>query len=144
MKPDEPQIQRIEKSIREIHEYARHTMQTFTAFFTFFVAMNYATMGFLAKDGDGANQSKLVSLIARIFIYQNILAIVSCVVIAVYLFRANRQLLDYQEFLNGPEVVPSILRQSVLPKWLYIGVILLSFLTFAGMIVAWLLYKPFH
>jgi uncharacterized membrane protein (DUF485 family) len=136
MNTDEAQHDRIEKVIREIHEYARHTMQLFVAFFTFFVLMNYTTMGFLAKDLSQISK-EIVSRIAWTFIFQNSLAIVSCVLVAVYLRRAD---LDHQKALAAHPVPPLSVSASVLPKHLYLGILVLSGLTFAVMVRVWCLF----
>src|SRR5262245_29012619 len=135
MKLDATQIEHVQKVIREIHEYARHAMQLFVAFFTFFVAMNYATMGFLVRDSSSkAGAGKLISLIAGVFIYQNILAIVCCIVIGFYFFRADCRILGYQAMFDDSE------EPSALPKRTYAAILVLSVLTFVRMIVVWACY----
>jgi hypothetical protein len=141
MSPSESQLQRIEETIREIHEYARHTMQLYIAFFTFFVAMNYATMGFLVKDaGSKPEATNLIFLIARVFIYQNLLAVASSIVVAIYFIRADRRLYRYQAAFEDTGSMSPLLRQSALPKQFYLWGLLLCLLTYIGMIFAWSRY----
>jgi hypothetical protein len=141
MNPTESQFQRIEKTIREIHEYVRHSIQLYIAFFTFFVAMNYATMGFLAKDvGSKLETSNLIFLIARVFIYQNILAVASSVLVAIYVVCADRRLYHYHTAFEDTGAMSSLLQQRALPKQFYLWMLLLCLLTYIGMIVVWLRY----
>lgn len=69
----------IVRQIGELHDYARHVYQLFIAWFTVFVSVNFATMGWLAKhEGSPAGNAWLTSLVAILFIVQNILGIIAC------------------------------------------------------------------
>ena len=141
MSSSESQLQRIEKTIREIHEYARHTAQLYIAFFTFFVAMNYATMGFLVKDaGSKPEATNLIVLIARVFIFQNLLAVASSIGAAIYFIWADRRLCRYQAAFQDTGSISPLLRHRALPKQFYLWCLLLCLFTYIGMIYAWSRY----
>lgn len=68
----------IHRKLDEIHEYARQTFQLFIGWFTFFVTVSYAAMGWLAKPDANSSLSEFVSVIPSMFISQNIVGMAAC------------------------------------------------------------------
>src|SRR5947209_5879515 len=87
--------------ITERHDYARHSFTSMVTWFTFFVTVNYASMGWLATSKDGAltNASGPIVLVAAVFVTQNILGIIICFVMKNYFVRSNQRLFDAQKLL---------------------------------------------
>jgi hypothetical protein len=73
-------LERISKKIGQLHDYTRSTMQLLIAWFTFFVAVNSATAGWLVtKPKDAVSFSgPLIWIIAGVFTLQNVLGIIAC------------------------------------------------------------------
>ena len=71
-----------ENQLRQIHDYIRHSFQTFVAWFTVFATINYFAFGWMvsvARDGTstGASSFSVVPLalpVAIVFAIQNVLA----------------------------------------------------------------------
>ncbi|MFZ1546379.1 MAG: hypothetical protein WAT12_04685, partial [Candidatus Nitrotoga sp.] len=87
----------LKSCITEHHNYARHIFTSVVGWFTFFVTINYASMGWLASASDKIKENLgPVYLIAFAFITQNILGIIICIYIKGYLISTNRRLFDTQ------------------------------------------------
>lgn len=131
------QLDRVDKKIGEIHNYVRHTMQTLIVWYTFFVTVNSASMGLLAKDIDFTKTNKgLLYLIGGIFVSQNVLGILA--------FRwVKKKLNQSSDDISQYETVAAILtgqtclRDISMPADLYSKVISMMMLTLLIIIAAW-------
>lgn len=145
---DEPQ-----RKIGELHEYARHAFQLFMGWFTVFIVVNYATMGWLAKDGGifrpsspatssaaagGPNMSVILSVVV-LFISQHILGILACSVLARYFRTTNASIVALEDEIKGKDVVRAANAgpRSTLPLRLYLAILALCAAAMACIATAW-------
>ena len=138
-----------ESCIAERHNYARHTFTSTVGWFTFFVTINYATMGWLAGAADKLKGNyPTIVLIACLFFTQNILGIIACLVMRSYFFRCNARILEAQAFLlrtkSIPEDYADLGGQTCLPLRLYSTLIVLMIIALVPILLAWLLFPFFY
>ena len=91
-----------------IERIEKNTMNLFkllVSWFTFFVTINWASLGWLAANSSDLVANPLVSLVSYIFAWQNVLGIVTCVISGFYLVRVKKRIeLLYSEQDNGKEL----------------------------------------
>lgn len=129
--------QQTERRLDEIHEYIRHLFQLLVGWFTFFVTVNYASLGWLAAaNADGKNSlASFAWLVPVMFIIQNLLGLAACY----YVWLALR---DYDERVFNLE--KSIVHnrkaedeRTAVPMPLYSRVILLMALSLLTIASVW-------
>ncbi len=93
MADDKTLLESSENKIKELHSNIRHITQLAMNWFAFFVTVNYVTMGWLAKGpGDGGANPHVVSIVARVFIVQNVLGAFGLAAVLVSAFFMKRQI----------------------------------------------------
>src|SRR5690348_7890141 len=124
----------IERNISETHQYARTTFQSLVTWFTVFTTVNYATMGWLAKDTPRRERVA----VAALFLTQNTVAIVAVFVAGRSFRRLAEQITRLVRTRDGDhagdaEILPRAFYQSVCmmmgaalllvtAAWIYLGV----------------------
>ena len=139
----------VESCVAERHNYARHAFTSTVGWFTFFVTINYATMGWLAGlAGKPKGNYPVIVLIACLFSAQNILGIIACLVMRSYFFRCNRRIREAQALLlrtkSIPEDYTDLGGQTCLPLRLYSTLIVLMIVALVPILVAWCLFAVFY
>jgi hypothetical protein len=135
----------VESCIAERHNYARHIFTSAVGWFTFFVTVNYASMGWLAGAADKfkGNHATIV-LIASLFSTQNLLGIIACLFIRSYFFRCNSRILQGQALLLRAEAIAEdqgdLSGQTCLPLRLYSTLIILMIVALAPILAAWIIF----
>src|SRR5258708_11363 len=85
------------QEIRFGSEYVRHTFGLLVTWFTFFVALNYATMGWLSRQDVHETVSPLRLVLPVLFIGQGILGVMACRRANAYLAAALGRVHDLLE-----------------------------------------------
>jgi hypothetical protein len=114
------QKESVENRLKQLHEYNRHVAQLIVAWFTFFVTVNYAVMGWLLSTvyaakpvADSVPHSIwLLRLIVFLFALQNLLGICACRVIRSHLLASASLVHQLEASLAEPEL-PSFLTVPV-------------------------------
>ncbi len=135
----------LERQINETHQYIRHTFQILVTWFTVFISINYASMGWLAKDE--THTRGLLIIIAIMFITQNALGISAIVAIRQYMQLANAKLRRYEEEAAAlaNRAAPAPVIDTGMPIELYPRVLNLMKWGLVSILVAWLLLPiPFY
>jgi|GEM_PF-3388638 len=131
----------VETSIKERHEYARHVFTSTINWFSFFVVLNYGAMSWLAGSDKLKGDPRSVILVASGFIAQNILGIIACLIVRRYFARSETRLLEAQAILlkrkSIPEDLSDLSGQTCLPRRLYSTVIALMIVALVPILVAW-------
>ena len=98
--------QRNENRLRQIHDYIRHTLQLFLAWFAFFATINYAALGWLASSGGSTAKPppSFVLALALNLIIQNLLGICAAVIVE----RALTDLASKASKLEAPDTIVPI------------------------------------
>lgn len=86
--------------ITERHVYARHVFTSVVGWFTFFVTINYASMGWLvgASDKIAHHQTPLI-ILSVVFVTQNILGIIECFKVKAYFVELSNSFIAMQKHL---------------------------------------------
>lgn len=90
--------------------FVKHIFQALIAWFTFFLTINWATLGWLAANFTAVKQGSLGTTVSIIFAWQNFLGISICCITGVYFFNAYRKIkaicasmnIDYFDFRDFP------------------------------------------
>jgi len=133
-------FERVDKKIRELHEYTRRIVQLLVAWYTFFGTINYASMGWFAKSAPEVGPNvRLIQTIAVVFIVQNLLGIIICFAVRRQMFKNHEQIKIYETFVfekaNYTRVdFPS---DTCIPADLISLVTLFMAITGVTLIVAW-------
>jgi hypothetical protein len=132
----------IEDCIAERHNYARHTFTSTITWFTFFVAINYGTMGWLTGATSKAPANyRMIALVACGFFLQNILGIIACFIVRAYFFRCNGRTLEAQAVILREKTIAEdptdLAGQTCLPIRLYSTVIILMIIALVPILLAW-------
>ena len=136
------QKESVENRLKQLHEYNRHLAQLIVAWFTFFVTVNYAVMGWLlislyaAKPVAGSlpHGTRLLPLIVILFALQNVLGICACWVIRSHLLASAALVHQLEASLGEPET-PSF---QTVPVDVYGGSLLLMTIALVLLLVAWI------
>jgi hypothetical protein len=128
------------RRISDLNAYARHSFQTLVSWFTFFVTVNYASMGWLA--GSDNPNTKMVDLIGVMFIIQNLLGIAACLLVKRYLLLTDKKILGLEQHVVGSplRVVAELDNETPMPLTLYSWVIILMVGALLTIIGAWSLF----
>ena len=93
--------------IERTDSYIKHYFTLLVTWFTFFVTVNWASLGWLAANIDKSKDNKLIGIVSAVFAWQNFLAIIICAVMGVYFYIASKRLLkleskiqEYKEYKN--------------------------------------------
>jgi hypothetical protein len=124
------------RRISDLNAYARHSFQLLVSWFTFFVTVNYASMGWLA--GSRKPGPRIV-LIASMFIAQNLLGILACLAVRRHLLTADKKILGLEQHVVGSplRVVADLDNETPMPLGLYSWVIFLMVVALITIIIAW-------
>lgn len=95
---DIDKINKTEKAIEHVNDFAKLHFQLLVTWFTFFMTVNWATLGWLAGNSGGFYSEKL-GLIAYVFLYQNILAIAVCFFSIFYFSSINKRLNQMEKII---------------------------------------------
>jgi hypothetical protein len=128
----------IEDSISERHDYTRQIFQISVAWFTFFITVNYAAMGWLAPVAD--NHKNAVVLIALLFLVQNGLGITICAVLRCHFAKTDKRIHELQlQLLNleAPENPATPSSETAMPRQFYSICMILMIVTMSTIIITW-------
>jgi len=129
-----PALERLQKAVRESHEYCRHSMLMWMQWFTFFLTVNYVALGWFA--GELARQElknyRALKEVALMFVSQNLLGIVVCLLTWRYLSVAARAFASEYNDLG--------LKSPTFPVRFYAIAVLLGAAAMALVIVLWLTF----
>jgi hypothetical protein len=131
--------------IRELHEYTRQIFTSTVAWFTFFITVNYASMGWFAstKEQTASTSHAAIKWVSYLFILQDFLGIVVCVVIAIHFWHTNRRILLLHQQLtklaDAPVDANAMPGQTSMPLWFYTNCMILMVVTLISILVAWLI-----
>ncbi len=128
----------LSRRIAEIHEYVRHIYQLFVGWFTFFVTINYATLGWLAKASGAEVSLSTRWSIAVLFFCQNALGITACLFVRAFLIARALEV-DKIEQMHGDISLGRLLEFDVgtVPRELYSRTIILMMLALISLLVWW-------
>ena len=132
----------VETCIAERHNYARHIFTALVGWFTFFVTVNYASMGWLSSAADkNLITWKVVLLISTIFAIQNVLGIMICLIVRSYFKRANKRILAAQgHVIHAQDIredISDLAGQTCLPLRLYSTSTIMMVLSMLPLLTAW-------
>jgi len=124
----------LESKIKELQTNVRHITQLAMGWFAFFVTINYASMGWLAAKapGGGSIDSRMIWIIAVVFIVQNILGIFAICGVEKATRVKSKQVHMYEKLIFDEGKPPRILKAESIPIKLYttvercLSVVLLS------------------
>ena len=119
---------------RQAHEYARHTFGILVQWFTFFITINYAVMGWLAA----TKRPKFVVLIATLFVIQNLLGICAELVIFGWLQDAKACVDRYDRLRAFSAGDPA--SDTCMPIRVYRRAVYLMIAALGTILVAWILF----
>ena len=131
-------------AISEENNYIRHMLTSAVGWFSFFVTVNYASMGWLAGAADKfkGNYPAIV-LISALFVTQNILGIMACLAVRRYFSGAHERLEGlHRAFVGGSDSAgDSALSASKLgsyfPVSLYRRLMLFMVVAMIPVMIAW-------
>lgn len=131
-----------QRRLRETHEYARHVFNVLVSWFTFFITINYASMGWLAgKSAVDSPKVELVQLISYLFISQNILGVAAEITILYYLLDANRRARSYEQIIQRD--LSHIDTHTCIPIRVYAPAVLLMSSALLTILIAWCMLPSF-
>ncbi len=139
------QLDYIANKVKELHNNVRHLTQLTMAWYAFFVTINYASMGWLAKTpGSQDINRNLIMLIAGVFITQNILGIVVILMTGRAVKTKSEQISIYENlpFDKEKEEHRNIVGSGSTPIDLYGWVKWLMIVALVLIVLAWLAF-PF-
>lgn len=119
--------------IDELHLYSRHLIQLWVQWFTFFLTVNYVALGWFAG-GDHNKLTNRCSLvyIAALFITQNVLGIIVCMIARRYFSKTAQVLATQYQQLN---IVAPEFGQRVYVVAVMVGAVAMVFV-----VACWLLF----
>lgn len=127
---------------KQVHDYVRHIMTTLVSWFTVFITVNYATLGWLLSkvvgEGGGGEGStrKLRLLVAILFIVQNGLGLFAIGAARKYLLRAAGLLTGRADALQVRLVPQEVYPRAASLMQIALGTVIVAWL---GMIfLQWL------
>ena len=136
-----------ESDIKQRHDYARHAFTATTGWFTFFVTVNYASMGWLAGSADKfSGNHSVIRLVAGLFITQNILGIIACVIMRRFFFHCNDRIRESLRALPEVEISGDecdLAGQTGLPIGLYSILMILMIVALIPVLIAWIMFHSF-
>lgn len=130
----------VQTRISEIHQYARHLFSQFVGWFTFFITINYASMGWLiGSDTDFTEKGKLLWLISSLFISQNVLGIFACAFFRHRMLKYKESLENYERArcASDSDVPQDLQAVATMPAYLYRLSFLLMIVALLTILVAW-------
>ncbi len=106
----------LQRRIEASHEYARHMVSNLIKWYTFFVGVNYVSMGWFATHRE-LESSNMIILIAAMFIMQNVLGIMACMRIKRYLVTTGDEIIESEQSLVGE--LSDEAREAFMPSLVY-------------------------
>lgn len=141
--------ERISKKIGQLHDYTRSTIQLLIAWFTFFVAVNSATAGWLVtKPKDAALfNGPLIWIIAGVFTLQNVLGVIACLFIRTQVTKTKTHIEVLEANLlkieRGEEIQDTSLDAGI-PSDLYSKVTWLLTASLLALALLWAAFLVIH
>ena len=121
--------------VSQIHDYSRHLFTSVVGWFTFFITINYASIGWLATGETFDSPNKVLLVVAILFVTQNILGIIACLVM-------RRQFYIYNEEIREIEIANGLGEEATsstcLPVRLYSKSLILMITALITILIAWL------
>src|SRR5262249_33161265 len=130
----------LERRMTASHGYVRHMISSLVKWYTFFVGVNYASMGWFATHPE-LQSSNTIFLIAGMFIMQNVLGIIACMRIRRYVIVAGNEFLATEQSLIGA-ALSSEARETLMPSPVYARAIQLMVLGLVFIVLVWVVF-PF-
>lgn len=127
-------LNELDSELKRRDDYIKHSFQLLVTWFTFFVTVNWATMGWVAFSLKQVTETEFIRIVAGIFAWQSMLGLILCVV-AIFYIRS--QIIRLTEL--KPDQEEKGLFSSVTPGLLYQGSIVLMFLALLPVEIVWLL-----
>jgi len=125
----------VEASIAERHDYARQIFALAVTWFTFFVTVNYAAMGWLAPNAYKIKHALL--LIALLFWAQNILGITVCSLMLRHFPNTNRRIAELQkQLMELQSLSPTPSSETAMPLLFYSQCLKLMIITLVTIMLA--------
>jgi hypothetical protein len=119
-----------------INSYIRTSAQLHLAWYTFFVTVNYAVLGYMASQYvRGAATDPSVLVLAIVLIVQGVLAIIACVNYESYIKKSEARITTILKELTRPNgEAPN----NPIPGKLYHDTTILMIISFAALLLFWL------
>lgn len=118
------------------HNYVRHIVSNLIKWYTFFVGVNYVSMGWFATHHDELASSNMILLIAGMFIMQNVLGIMACMRIKRYLLATGNEIIETEQGLVGKELSDEA-REALIPSLVYSRSIQLMITGLVFIVLVW-------
>jgi len=142
-----PETQEISKSqfdqkdiielLKRHDEYLRHSFRLLVSWFTFFITLNWASMGWLAANFEKMSKTYLAVWVAALFAWQNLLGIVTCIVAYKYLQTEAEIVHTYEQFVKD-KIGLDVIRSSAYPSKTYLGSTILMVLAMTPIFFMWI------
>jgi hypothetical protein len=133
----------IETSIAERHDYTRQIFALAVTWFTFFITVNYAAMGWLAPNAHKIKNA--LYLIAAPFLVQNTLGVIVCLRIRSHFADTDNRIAKLQDQLmefESPPTAPS--SETAMPLRFYSICLNLMIITLGTIMIAWCILPFLH
>lgn len=143
-------IDYITNKYKEMNEYIRQVFQLFIVWFTFFATVNYATMGWLSSEHSNTeiqNSLFTLNIVSWVFILQNFLGCVACIVIGKYFnawIKKSEDLDSHLRKILSEDSFDEIAKFNPIPHHFYINVVILIFIALFVLLVAWSSYAYYY
>jgi hypothetical protein len=143
-----PQLDLVESRLKQLHEYIRHISQQTVSWFTFFVTVNYAVMGWVLVSSFAAKpvldvqsrSGRVIFLVSIVFAFQNILGILACIVVRSHLLERGALVQQLEALFPKAETeVQSTPCFQTVPMRLYSRSVSLMIIALIPLLFAWCL-----
>jgi membrane-anchored glycerophosphoryl diester phosphodiesterase (GDPDase) len=131
----------IERKIKEFHEYILNIVQLYITWYSFFMTVNFASMGWLATSYVQNKGGMLIYSVCGLFVIQNVLSMYSCYCVYKTLSDYNARVSELERLSNF--ALESMQKESMrtsIPIHLYKRISQLMGISLFLLIVAWSAY----
>lgn len=126
--------------------FVRHTFQLLVTWFTVFITVNWATMGWLAHSlsQEKPNPLKHLPIVSGIFAFQTLLGIIVAVWCGRYFISESKRIIEIEQIFHV-QSNEFVMYRSPFPKRLYVQAVILmvaGLVPIAGAWIWWLMTTP--
>lgn len=123
------------KEIERLDEYSRSCFQLLAGWFTFFVTVNWASLGWIVANTEkiGSDQKELVSIVSWVFAFQNLLGLAIVSYSGCFFISQSKKIKKYEIDELGSE-------KKIFPITIYLLTCVLMFLALVPIMMVWFRY----
>ena len=122
------------ESLDRVEGHAKHMFSSLVAWFTFFITINWASLGWLSANLSSVQSNPLTKTVSYIFAWQDFLAVATCCLSVYFLYRVRSRITILCKNLADEQTV-----STDFPAALYIVAIVGMIVAIIPILVIWLL-----